>query len=80
MNKTIYCVYLKKKSKGLKKRVYPGILGEKIYKNISELAWNIWIKHQTIFINEKKLNMLKKEDRKILENEMKKFLFKKLFI
>ncbi|XRX43072.1 MAG: oxidative damage protection protein [Buchnera aphidicola (Tetraneura sorini)] len=80
MNKTIYCVYLKKKSKRLKKKVYPGILGEKIYKNISELAWNIWMKYQTIFINEKKLNMSKKEDRQILENEMKKFLFKKLFI
>ena len=34
-----------------------------------------WMKKQTMLINEKKLNMMNVDDRKLLEEEMIKFLF-----
>lgn len=77
MNKTIFCSFLKRKSKKQRSQFYPGKLGKKIYEEISEEAWNLWIKKQTILINEKKLNMYNKKDRKILEIHMKSFLFSK---
>ncbi|MCW5197456.1 oxidative damage protection protein [Buchnera aphidicola] len=76
MKREIYCIFFKKKMKGLKYMVYPGKLGEKIYKNISQKAWNKWIKKQTILINEKKLNMMKLKDQKIIYKKMNDFLFK----
>ncbi|CAL4324573.1 putative Fe(2+)-trafficking protein [Buchnera aphidicola (Chaitophorus sp. 3695)] len=77
MKRKIYCVFFKKKMTGLKYIVYPGKLGEKIYKNISKKAWNQWIKKQTILINENKLNMLNLKDQKIIYKKMYNFLFKK---
>ncbi|XBC37639.1 MAG: oxidative damage protection protein [Buchnera aphidicola (Meitanaphis microgallis)] len=75
MNKNIFCYFLKKYAIGLKKPPYPGKLGEKIYKNISELAWKQWMSQQTKIINEKKLNMIDVNDRKTLELHMIDFLF-----
>lgn len=62
---------------GLEQIVYPGKLGKKIYQNISKKAWSQWINKQTILINEKKLNMLKLIDQKIIYKKMYNFLFKK---
>jgi Fe-S cluster biosynthesis and repair protein YggX len=77
MKRKIYCVFFKKKMIGLNIQSYPGKLGKKIYKKISQKAWNKWIKKQTILINEKKLNMLNTKNQKIIEKKMINFLFKK---
>ncbi|MDQ1237277.1 MAG: iron-sulfur cluster protector protein [Wigglesworthia glossinidia] len=73
----VFCIFLNKISEKLKYPPYPGILGERIYNNISEKAWKIWQNHQTMLINEQKLNMLNIYDRKLIENHMIDFLFKK---
>lgn len=39
----------------------------------SAQAWADWQKHQTLLINEKRLNMMNAEDRKYLQGEMDKF-------
>ena len=39
------------------------------------LAWAQWQHKQTMLINEKKLNMMNAEHRKLLEQEMVNFLF-----
>lgn len=74
-NRTIFCTYLKKKTLGLDYQFYPGKIGEKIYNEISQEAWQLWIKKQTKIINERKLNMFLEKDRNKLEKEMIKFLF-----
>lgn len=76
MNRIIFCTFLKKKNIGQKFQTYPGKLGEKIYNEISQEAWNKWISKQTILINEEKLNMFDAKDRKKIEKHMKLFLFK----
>lgn len=73
----IFCKYFDSQKIGLLYPVYPGKIGKKIYNNISQKAWNIWIKKQTKIINEKKLNMFLEKDRKFLFKEMEKFLFLK---
>lgn len=76
MSRIIFCVFLKKKSEGQDHLAYPGKLGEKIYNKISKIAWEKWKLQQTKIINEEKLNMLNKNDRKKIEDYMKSFLFK----
>lgn len=79
MKRKIFCIFLNHISEGLEIKIYPGKLGEIIYKNISKKAWSQWMKRQTIIINEKKLSMINQKDRNYLKKEMIKFLFKKKY-
>ncbi len=75
MSRTVFCEYLKKEADGLDFQLYPGELGKKIFDSISKEAWGQWQLKQTMLINEKKLNMMDPEHRKLLETEMVNFLF-----
>ncbi len=75
MARTVQCVYLGKEAEGLDFQLYPGELGKRIFDSISKQAWGEWQKKQTMLINEKKLNMMDPEHRKLLEQEMVNFLF-----
>ena len=71
----IFCTKLKCESESLSFSVIPGLLGERILKEISQKAWSQWLEHQTILINEYRLNLLEPEAKVFLIAEMKKFLF-----
>lgn len=75
MSRTIFCTFLKREAEGQDFQFYPGVLGKRIFDNISKEAWAQWQTKQTMLINEKKLSMMNLADRKILEQEMIKFLF-----
>ncbi|CAM2933082.1 oxidative damage protection protein [Vibrio rarus] len=75
MSRTVFCEHLKKDADGLDFQLYPGELGKRIFNGISKEAWAMWQSKQTMLINEKKLNMMDPEHRKLLETEMVNFLF-----
>lgn len=71
----IFCQKLNQTAEGLDRQMYPGELGKRIYDNISKQAWSMWLAHQTMLINEYRLNMLEAKDRQFLAKEMEKFFF-----
>jgi Fe-S cluster biosynthesis and repair protein YggX len=75
MTRMVFCQALNKELEGLAFQTWPGDLGKRIYENISQQAWQQWMNHQTILINEHRLSPLNPEHRKFLETEMEKFLF-----
>lgn len=75
MARTVNCVLLKKEAEGLDWSPYPGDLGQRIYDNVSKEAWQRWLAHQTILINEYRLTPIEPEARSFLEKEMEKFFF-----
>lgn len=75
MARMVQCVKLNKEAEGLDMMMYPGQLGQKIFDNISKEAWQMWMGHQTMLINENRLTPIDPEHRKFLEAEMEKFLF-----
>lgn len=75
MSRTINCVLLKKEADGLDYSPYPGELGQRIYDNVSKEAWQSWLGHQTMLINEYRLTPMEPDARKFLETEMEKFFF-----
>jgi len=75
MSRTVHCVALDKEAEGLPFPPYPGELGKRIYENISQEAWNKWLAHQTILINEHRLSPINPEHRKYLEQQMENYLF-----
>ncbi|TBW32277.1 oxidative damage protection protein [Azotobacter chroococcum] len=74
MTRTVHCRKYKEELPGLDHPPYPGPKGEDIYQNVSKQAWDEWQTHQTMLINERRLNMMNAEDRKFLQGEMDKFL------
>ena len=75
MSRTVNCVFLKKEGEGLDYVPYPGELGQRIYENVCKEAWQQWLGHQTMLINEYRLTPIEPDDRKRLETEMEKFFF-----
>ena len=71
----INCVKLKKEAEALDYQPYPGDIGVRIKNEISAEAWNMWVNHQTMLINEMRLTPVDPKARKLLEDEMEKFLF-----
>ena len=75
MSRVVKCVKLGKEAEGLDYPTYPGDLGKRVYENVSKEAWQMWLKHQTMIINEYRVNPMDPKARKFVEGEMEKFFF-----
>ena len=75
MSRQVQCVLLGSEAEGLDRPPYPGELGQRIFDNVSKLAWQKWLGHQTMLINEYRLTPIEPAARQFLEAEMEKFFF-----
>ncbi len=75
MTRTVHCARLRRDAEGLDFAPWPGELGKRIYEHISREAWSQWLAHQTMLINENRLNPMDPQARRFLAGEMEKFLF-----
>ena len=75
MTRTVQCGLLKKEAPGLDRTPYPGALGQRIFESVSKEAWQRWVGHQTMLLNEYRLSPIDPKARKFLEEEMEKFFF-----
>ena len=53
---------------------FPGEKGEEIYSSVSKQAWMEWLQQQTMLVNEKQLDLSKKESRDYLSQQLENFL------
>jgi len=72
---SLYCIKLNKELEGLEKAPYPGELGKKILSSVSKEAWQMWLDHQTMLINENNLNLFEESSQKYLKDKMEKYFF-----
>ena len=75
MSRMVNCTKLGKETEGLERQPYPGEMGKRIFENISKEAWQMWLGHQTMMINEYRLTPIDPKHREMIETEMEKFLF-----
>ncbi|HAT2137852.1 TPA: oxidative damage protection protein [Legionella pneumophila] len=75
MSRTVFCCKLKQEAEGLEKQPFPGELGKKVFNEVSKQAWNMWLSHQTMLINEYRLNLIEAKAREFLKEEMQKYFF-----
>ena len=75
MARTVQCVLLKKEGDGLDFAPYPGELGKRIYLNVCKEAWQQWLKHQTMLVNENRLNLADARARQYLARQMEQHFF-----
>ena len=69
------CLHLKREADGLERVTYPGDLGKRLWENVSKEAWAGWLKHQTMLVNENRLNLADARARKYLLQQMEKHFF-----
>ncbi len=74
MSRSVVCRKYKKEMEGLDTPPYPGPKGLEIFEGVSKQAWQEWLQHQTMIINERQLNMMEPKARKFLTEQMEKFL------
>lgn len=75
MTRMVQCVRLGREAEGLDRPPYPGEMGQRLYENVSKEAWQEWLQHQTMLINENRLSPVDPKHRQFLEKEMEKFFF-----
>ncbi len=75
MTRLIHCIKLNKELEGLDFPPIPGELGQKIYESVSKEAWQNWLKHQTMIINENRLNLADESARKYLRQQLEYYFF-----
>jgi Fe-S cluster biosynthesis and repair protein YggX len=75
MSRTVFCCKLKQERDAMDRPPFPGALGEQVFNNVSKQAWSMWLSHQTMLINEYRLNLIETNARDFLKEEMQKFFF-----
>lgn len=73
MSRTVHCEKYQKELEGLLAPPFPGKEGERIFSSISKQAWQEWLQHQTMLINENQLNVLDPESKIFLDEQRDKF-------
>ena len=69
------CVRLGEELPALERAPFPGELGQRIYEEISKLAWSMWQQQSTLLINHYGLNMADPRAQEFLMEQMEEFLF-----
>ena len=75
MARMVHCIKLDKEAEGLDFPPYPGEMGKKIWETVSKEAWAAWLKHQTMLVNENRLNLADARARKYLATQMERHFF-----
>jgi Fe-S cluster biosynthesis and repair protein YggX len=75
MARTVQCIKLGKEAEGLDFPPYPGELGKRIWESVSKEAWAAWLKHQTMLVNENRLNLADLKARQYLARQMENHFF-----
>ncbi len=71
----VFCVKLNQEAEGMTTPPFPGELGERIFNQVSKQAWKMWLAHQTMLINEYRLNLIDTKAREFLRTEMENYFF-----
>jgi Fe-S cluster biosynthesis and repair protein YggX len=71
----VMCAKLGRELPGLERPPYPGELGQRIYDNISAMAWDMWKRQSVLLINHYGLVLADPEAKNFLRQQMEEFLF-----
>ncbi len=75
MSRMVNCIKLGHEAPGLDFPPYPGELGKRIFDSVSKEAWQAWLKHQTMLVNENRLNLADASARQYLARQMDRYFF-----
>lgn len=75
MANTVQCIKLNREAEGLEKPPFRGPLGERLFQNVSALAWRMWLEHSKMLINEYRLDLTSESGQRLWMTECEKYFF-----
>jgi Fe-S cluster biosynthesis and repair protein YggX len=69
------CVKFGKRKPGLPKAPLKGDLGQRVYDEVSQEAWRMWLEHSKMLINEFRLDLMSEHGQKIWMTELEKYFW-----
>ena len=75
MARMVHCVKFNRELPGLERPPMPGELGKRVFENVSQQAWQLWMEQVTILINHYGLNMADPNAQEFLMQQMEEFFF-----
>jgi len=71
----VKCVKLGRELPGLSEPPFDNDFGKRIYENVSEDAWRMWLEHLKMVLNEYRLNLADREAQRMVRQYMEDFFF-----
>jgi Fe-S cluster biosynthesis and repair protein YggX len=72
----VFCVKFQREMPGLSEVPFESNpLGQKIYENVSQEGWKMWIEHMKMLMNEYRLNLGTQEAQEFLLKQMEEYFF-----
>jgi len=71
----VKCIKMGREMEGLDEPPFDGELGQRIYDNVSKLAWEQWQEHMKMLLNEYRLQPWKKEHQEFIVQQMDAYFF-----
>jgi len=75
MPRLVKCVKLGQELPGIAYKPFNNDLGQRIYENISQQAWMLWLEFSTRVVNEFRLDVSSAEGQKLLLEQAEQFFF-----
>ncbi len=75
MSRIIHCIKLGRDAEGFEKPPIKGDVGQKIYDNVSKEAWQGWLEHSKMLINEYRLDLTSANGQQVWFSELDKYFF-----
>lgn len=71
----VHCAKLGRELPGLEELPFDSELGQKIYDNVSKIAWAQWAEHLKMIINEYRLNPATLQAQEMIVKQMEAYFF-----
>jgi Fe-S cluster biosynthesis and repair protein YggX len=71
----VNCIKLKRELPGLTYKPFQNELGQRIYDQVSEEAWKMWLEHSKMLVNEYRLDLASPRAREVLLDQCEQFFF-----
>lgn len=74
-SRNVFCIRYQQQLPGMKRRPYPGDLGQRLFDEVSAAAWNDWVEHSKMIINEYRINAADPQALQVLMEQCEQFFY-----
>jgi Fe-S cluster biosynthesis and repair protein YggX len=75
MPRMVNCVKLGKELPGVIYKPFDNELGQRIYENVSQDAWRLWIEQSKMLVNEYRIDLASAQGQRLMLEQAEKFFF-----
>jgi Fe-S cluster biosynthesis and repair protein YggX len=71
----VQCVKLQRDLPAIQYKPFDDELGQRIYENVSQEAWMMWLEHSKMIVNEYQLDLVSEKAHQVLREQCEAYFF-----